>query len=112
MHFQLNDMATFDFTADIGNQDAVDPKLPETNTNDVEKITDDTSNMANEFDGTSDQDTVTQKLSNTTTSQSEKLDCLVGNIKHNQQEDLVIQKLPETDMAPTPSTSAAPEVGL
>ena len=54
MHFQLNDMATFDFTADIGNQDAVDPKLPETNTNDVEKITDDTSNMANEFDGTSD----------------------------------------------------------
>ena len=50
MHFQLNDMATFDFTADIeksiGNQDTVDPKLPETNTNDGEKITDDTSNMA------------------------------------------------------------------
>ena len=36
MHFQLNDMATFDFTADIGNQEAVDPKLPETNTNNLE----------------------------------------------------------------------------
>ena len=44
MNFQLNDMATFDFTADI--EKSVDPKLPETNTNDVEKITDDTSNMA------------------------------------------------------------------
>ena len=95
------------------------------NWNGVENIMDDTSDMANKFDGTSistDQDAVTLKLSNTATSQIETLDCLVGNIKHHQQ-DPVIQKLPETNtndvekitddtMAPTASTSAAKKVGL
>ena len=50
VHFQLNDMATFDFTADMENSvenlDSVIQKLPETNTNNVEKIMDETSNMA------------------------------------------------------------------
>jgi hypothetical protein len=79
-------------------QDSVIPKLPETETNDVEKITDDTSNIAKKSDVTSiDQNAVTQKLSNTVASQYETLECLVGKINHNQQEGPVIQKLPETN---------------
>ena len=77
-------------------QDPVVQKLPEKNTSDVEKIADDTSNVASKFDvttgNTTDEDTVTQKLS-----QIETMDCLVGNIIHNQQEDSVIQILPETN---------------
>ena len=70
-------------------------KLPETNTNDVEKIADDTSNMASEFDVT-DQDAVTQKLSNTVPSQIETLECLDVKINPSHQNP-VIQKLPETN---------------
>ena len=47
------------------NQDTVDPKLPETNTNDEEKITNDTSN---DTSISPNQDVVAQKLSNTATS--------------------------------------------
>merc|ERR1711971_25033 len=81
-------------------KDSVIPKLPETNTSDVEKIADYTPNMADKFDVNSistDQNAVTQKLSNTVTSQFETLECLVGKNNHNQQEDPVIQKSPETN---------------
>ena len=73
-------------------QEPVIQKLPEKIT---EKISADNSNMVSKFDvitgKATDQDTVTQKLSNSATTQIETMD----GINHNYQ-DSVILKLPET----------------
>jgi len=92
---QIETLECLDVKINPSHQNPVIQKLPETNTNDVEKIADDTSNMASEFDVT-DQDAVTQKLSNTVPSQIETLECLDVQINPSHQNP-VIQKLPETN---------------
>ena len=90
-------------------EDPVIQKLLETNTSDVEKIADDTPNMANKFDVNSmstDQDAVTEKLSNTATTQIETMD----GINHNYQ-DSVIPKLPETNTSDVEKIAVASKVG-